>query len=195
MTEEIKNSIKESLKKALFEVGRELNVDPLPEVFLERPPEGHGQFSSNIAFLIAKKGKMPALKIAGLILDHFKNPFVKEARPAPPGFINLFLKRSAFYPVLLRIQRQSARFGENDLGGKKKVLIEFVSANPTGPIHIGHGRNAVTGDVLANILKASNFVVEKEYYVNDIGLQMEILGKSLRSRYFEELGLPYETEI
>ena len=194
MTKETKQVIRKFLTEAIEEIGSKLNLNVIPPIYFELPKEkSHGDISSNISFLIASKLGIPPAKAADTILKNLapkiqQSSLFNKVEAAGGGFINFFLNPEAFYPVLLQIDKEGEKYGCSNIGGGEKVLIEFVSANPTGPLHIGHARNAVVGDVLANILRACGFDVKREYYLNDVGNQIEALGKSLKSRYMQLLG-------
>jgi arginyl-tRNA synthetase len=151
--------------------------------------EGHGDFASNLAMMMASAAKMAPVKIAGFIREKLTdNALFEKVEVAGPGFLNLFISRSWWQETLPDISRQGAEFGRSDRGKGQKVLIEFVSANPTGPLHVGHGRGAAVGDALARIMSAAGFEVHREYYLNDAGNQMNILGRSVFLRYRELCG-------
>ena len=122
-----------------------------------------------------------------------KAGLIREATIAKPGFINFRMAGEATVEVLRRIAADASDFGHTQTGAGTKVLVEFVSANPTGPLHIGHARNAVVGDVLARLLDAAGYAVSREYYFNDAGNQMNMLGNSLRFRVWQQLGREVET--
>ncbi len=194
MTRSTKQVIGQFLTEAVEEARKKLDMDVIPPIYFELPKEkSHGDISSNISFLIASKLGIPSTKVADTILENLvskiqQSPLFNKVEAAGGGFINFFLNPGAFYPVLLQIDEEGEKYGCSDVGGGRKVLVEFVSANPTGPLHIGHARNAAVGDVLANILRACGFDVNREYYLNDVGSQVEALGKSLKSRYMQLLG-------
>ena len=154
--------------------------------------EGQGDFSTNLALVAAglEKSKPRDLATHFVSLIGTEHPFIARAEIAGPGFINLFVRKEMWATVLVPIYELDTRFGCSDLGAGKKVMVEFVSANPTGPLSVGHGRNAVLGDAIARVLEASGHTVHREYYFNDAGRQMRILGESTRARYLELLGLP-----
>ncbi len=162
----------------------------LPEIIIDRPKKDEfGDFSTNIAMLLAPLEKKAPREIASALVGRIaSDPLVEKCEVAGPGFINIFLKKSYWLSILERIISKGGDFGKSALGQGKRVQVEFVSANPTGPLHIGHGRGAAVGDSLANILKAAGFEVTKEYYINDVGRQMEVLGRSVFVRYKELLG-------
>ncbi|NLX18459.1 MAG: arginine--tRNA ligase [Desulfobulbus sp.] len=152
---------------------------------------GQGDFSTNFAMVAAgidkRKPRDLALPMTELLARH---PMVERVEIAGPGFINLFLHKAVWATVLAPIFEQGENFGRSESGRGSRVLVEFVSANPTGPLSIGHGRNAVLGDTIARLLDASGYEVQREYYFNDSGRQMRVLGESARARYLELLGLP-----
>ncbi len=149
-----------------------------------------GDFASNAALVLGKPlGKNPrelAASIARLLDD--PDGIVDRIEVAGPGFLNFFLVRGGCHEVLARILDEGPGYGRSDLGAGRRTLVEFVSANPTGPLTVGHGRNAVLGDCLARLLEATGYEVTREYYFNDGGLQMQVLAASLRARYAQALG-------
>ena len=149
----------------------------------------HGDFACNIAMALAKQVGMKPRELAERIVAAFPaSPLVAKLEVAGPGFINVFLKSGAQQALVGAILDAGAGYGRSARPDGRKVLIEFVSANPTGPMHVGHGRNAAYGDALANILDAVGFQVTREYYINDAGRQADILGISLWLRYLERHG-------
>ncbi len=149
----------------------------------------HGDIASNAALVLAKPAKKPPREIASLIAARLKQAAdIAQVEIAGPGFLNLTLA-AGFWPQIIRaVHRQGADFGRPDFGHGKRVNVEYVSANPTGPVHIGHCRGAVFGDALANLLQFAGFEVTREYYVNDAGAQVEVLARSAYLRYREALG-------
>ena len=149
----------------------------------------HGHFASNVAMQLAKPLRKSPRDIAKLIIDQLPaSELLEKTAIAGPGFINFYLTDAAFHQELLRIRSSGATYGHNDNGKDQRVLLEFVSANPTGPLHVGHGRHAAYGACVANLLSANGFEVRKEYYVNDAGRQMDILGLSTWLRLLEQAG-------
>jgi arginyl-tRNA synthetase len=150
----------------------------------------HGDYASNVAMVLASQAKQSPRKIAEAIRGNLPDPegMLEKIQIAGPGFLNFFIKDEVWKRVLQDILDQKERFGRLDIGAGQRVLVEFVSANPTGPLHIGHARGAVVGDVLANLLQTAGYVVSKEYYINDAGNQMNNLGKSVWYRYREAMG-------
>jgi arginyl-tRNA synthetase len=154
----------------------------------------HGDYASNVAMAFTRSLKRKPREIAAEIVKNFEDreQFVDKIEIAGPGFLNFFIKPHAWHGVLVEIHQQGENYGRQNVGHGERVQVEFVSANPTGPLHIGHGRGAATGDALASILKSCGYQVECEYYINDAGNQMETLGRSLYYRYQQLLGEPVE---
>src|SRR5262249_44707222 len=143
-------------------------------------------YASNLAMRIAKASRQNPRKIAeGLVRALPASPAVAKVEIAGAGFINFFLTPDAYHGEIARILEQGERYGRSETGGGRRAQVEFVSANPTGPLHVGHGRHAAFGASVANLLGAAGFRVEREYYVNDAGRQMEILAASTWLRYLE----------
>ena len=161
------------------------------DVRFEQPRQkDHGDLSTNVALTLAKRVGMPPRKLAQVIVDALPDtPLIQSIEVAGPGFINVFVAAAATFDVVARILAEGERFGQSGLGDGRRVLIEFVSANPTGPLHVGHGRGAAYGDTLGRILEAAGYEVEREYYVNDSGRQMDILALSIWLRYLQQSGL------
>jgi arginyl-tRNA synthetase len=164
-------------------------VLPPLEVGLPRDA-GHGDYATNIAMILASRLKMNPRRIAEIIVAGMQSAddILEKIEIAGPGFINFFIKDDVWCQLLQEIDDKGEHYGENELGCGRKVQVEFVSANPTGPLHIGHARGAVVGDVIANILAACNYAVFREYYINDAGNQMQNLGRSVLLRYQELRG-------
>ncbi len=163
----------------------------LPEIALEVPAHAeHGDFSSNIAMVLARAERMAPRKVAEALVSVLEESTAESGRVeiAGPGFINFFLPSGHWFETLDEVLRRGADYGQSNFGKGKKVQVEFVSANPTGPLHIGHGRGAATGDAVAAVLNAAGYQVQREYYLNDAGNQMQTLGRSLLLRYRELLG-------
>ncbi|MFQ6111128.1 MAG: arginine--tRNA ligase [Nitrospinota bacterium] len=169
----------------------ELKSAELPSVILERPPEeAFGDWATNLALVLARSERLPPMEIAQRLLRHLhRDPaLIKDIQVARPGFINFFIEPTFLKQKLREVEEQGEAYGRSSLGGGRPVQVEFVSANPTGPLHVGHGRGAVVGDVIASLLEAIGYRVEREYYINDAGNQMELLGRSTLARYREALG-------
>lgn len=189
MKQEIKELIYKALKKA-YQKG-DLPSSEFPGVELEEPKARmHGDFSSNIAMIMASSQKMAPKKIAESIINHMDDSgsIILKVEIAGPGFINFYLRQSAWYPVLHRVYEQGERYGSSNMGKGEKIQVEFVSSNPTGPLHVGHGRGAAVGDSVGNILSFCGYDVQKEYYINDSGRQINTLGRSVFYRYRELFG-------
>ncbi len=166
-------------------------------VLLEFPrQEGHGDYSTNIAMQLARQLKRNPREVAADLLsairDHDTGGWFRDLGVAGPGFINLFLSDSAWRAVTAAVLVERERFGSSEEGRGRKILLEFVSANPTGPLHVGHGRGAAVGDALGRLLEFAGYDVTREYYVNDVGNQMDNLGRSLLARYLQLCGTPTE---
>ncbi len=172
-----------------FENG-ELPSDTMPDMEIEVPKhEGQGDFSTNYAMVSAKLQKMAPRAIAQALVDAMpSDEAVEKVEIAGPGFINFFLSKTAWHPVVDQVLSEDERFGSSDMGKGENVQVEFVSANPTGPLHVGHGRGAAVGDSVGNILSFAGFNVQKEYYINDSGRQIRTLGTSVWLRLLEMNG-------
>jgi arginyl-tRNA synthetase len=154
----------------------------------------YGDYASNIAMIMASEAKKNPREIAEIITGGIIDDggILKKVEIAGPGFLNFSIRESVWATLLADVERLGDAYGTSNLGRGQKVQVEFVSANPTGPLHIGHARGAVVGDVMANVLKAVGYEISREYYINDIGTQMNNLGKSVFLRYQELLGLKVE---
>jgi arginyl-tRNA synthetase len=168
----------------------DLDINTLPAVTIERSRDAqHGDFATNLALILAKAAKTNPRQLAEKILAALPaHDAVTKVELAGPGFINFFINPAAQYAIINTIHELGRDFGLSTVGAGKKVQVEFVSANPTGPLHVGHGRGAAYGSVVADLLQAAGFDVEREYYVNDAGRQMDILATSVWLRYLEECG-------
>jgi len=162
----------------------------LPEVLVERPQSSeHGDFASGLALKLARTMRMPPMAIAQEISTRIAlPPQVDRAWVAPPGFINFVLRSDWLGTEVESILAAGKSYGDVKLGTGTQVQLEFVSVNPTGPLHVGHGRGAVLGSTLANVLSATGYTVEREYYINDLGVQITNFGRSLYARYQQCLG-------
>lgn len=156
-----------------------------PDIMVSRTRDAtHGDFSTNLAMMLAKPAKRVPREIAQALLDAIpKHDSVKKVEIAGPGFINFFVSDDALSLVVRHIHEQGQTYGRSQIGEGKNVQVEFVSANPTGPLHVGHGRGAALGATIASLLDAAGFDVQREYYVNDAGRQMDILATSVWLRY------------
>ena len=162
----------------------------LSRVVVEPPRDAaHGDIATNAAMVLSKAAKKKPRDIAEALLPRLKaNPDVVDGAVAGPGFINLKLRDDFWRARLGECLKEGAAYGTSTMGGGQKVNIEYVSANPTGPLHVAHARGAVVGDALANLLAKAGYAVTKEYYINDAGAQVDILGRSTYLRYKEALG-------
>ena len=167
-----------------------LQSDWIPEISVERTRDAqHGDFASNLAMMLAKSAKTAPRQLAEEIIAALPDDVsVEKVEIAGPGFINFFVNPAAQHQIIADILRLGPSFGKSEVGAGKKVQVEFVSANPTGPLHVGHGRGAVYGSVVAELLRAVGYDVANEYYVNDAGRQMDILATSIWLRYLECCG-------
>ncbi len=169
----------------------ELASDAFPPITIEEPKiDAHGDLSTNFAMVNAAVQKMAPRKIAETIIRNLKDPdnLVLKTEIAGPGFINFFIKPSAWLPIISEIHQKDGTFGATDIGRGRKIMVEFVSANPTGPLHVGHGRGAVVGDTIASVLSFCGYDVRREYYINDSGRQIQTLGASVFLRCRELAG-------
>jgi arginyl-tRNA synthetase len=149
----------------------------------------HGDFASNVAMQLAKAAKRKPRELAQAIVAALPDSdLVAKVEIAGPGFINFFVSPAGYQQELLRVLDEGAAYGRSRLGAGQRVIVEFVSANPTGPLHVGHGRHAAFGATLANLLDAAGYSVHREYYINDAGRQMDILAASVWLRYLECFG-------
>ncbi|MCC6545280.1 MAG: arginine--tRNA ligase [Nitrospirae bacterium] len=163
-----------------------IRAESVPHLILEVPKdESNGDFATTIAMSMASLEKKSPRTIAELIVRCMddKEGIIERTEIAGPGYINFFLKAGAWLAALNTVINKGENYGLAEIGKGKTVQVEFVSANPTGPLHIGHGRGAALGDSLSNLLKSAGFNVQKEYYINDVGKQMETLGRSTWLRY------------
>ncbi|MDP3142726.1 MAG: arginine--tRNA ligase [Candidatus Omnitrophota bacterium] len=188
--------LQDTIQKAISEtVKKEFSKDCEPLLEVPNDP-AHGDASSNIAFQLASELRKPPVIIANIIQEKLIANFasyglrdkIKSVEVKPPGFINFFFSETALFAVAEKILKQRHNFGRQKIGGNKKIQLEFVSANPTGTLSVAHGRQAAVGDALANILEFLGYKVTREYYVNDEGTQIDILGQSIQYRLKEILG-------
>ncbi|MGI6605446.1 MAG: arginine--tRNA ligase [Peptococcia bacterium] len=173
----------------------QLTFAEIPAFTVETPREkAFGDFATNIAMLLSKQEKMPPRKIAEILVANLgeAGPLFEKVEIAGPGFINFYLGKSWIYEIVPQVLREGDSFGHSAFGEGRKVQIEFVSANPTGLLHMGNARGAALGDTLCNVMKAAGYDVQKEFYINDAGNQIENFGKSLEARYFQLLGQKVE---
>jgi len=176
--------IEASIKKAKL-------ANDIPEIKIEIPKDvKNGDYSTNIAMVLTKIAKRNPREIAQAIVDHLdaSKAHVKKVDIAGPGFINFYLDNQYLTDIIPETIQKGDQFGKAEESKNKNILLEYVSANPTGDLHIGHARNAAVGDTLANILIAAGYHVTREYYINDAGNQISNLARSIETRFFEALG-------
>lgn len=187
MKELLKQGIAEALDKAI--AAGTLPAGDYPAISLEVPPQKEfGDFATNIAMQSARVARRAPKMIAEAIVEQMKYPWLDRAEIAGAGFINFFLKHDVIYDTLKQILAAGAEYGKAPLREQDTVQVEYVSANPTGPLHVGHGRGAAYGSALVNLLRAAGFNVQAEYYINDAGNQMNNLAASVNARYLQLLG-------
>lgn len=164
------------------------------DIMIEIPKDlSHGDYSTNVAMRLAKELHKAPREIATNLKTFLeKGEFVEKIEIAGPGFINFYLKKDSITAIIKKALEENEDYGRNEFGNHEKVMVEYVSANPTGDLHLGHARGAAYGDTLTRILNFSGYDVLREYYVNDAGNQIETLGNSLYERYREALGLPFD---
>lgn len=188
---ELKELLTRGIQTALQEAVRngELPDGDYPAVLLEVPPQKEfGDFASNIAMQSARIARRSPRDIANTIISHMEYSWLNKAEVAGAGFINFFLNHTVLYDALKGILASGSAYGQAPLRADDTVQVEYVSANPTGPLHVGHGRGAAYGSALVNLLRAAGYRVEAEYYINDAGNQMDNLAASVNARYLQLLG-------
>ena len=187
----IRTRLKEILDNCFLEgVKRHYWSDSAGSYTLEQPKrEGQGDLATNLALVVAGQDKKNPRAVAAQLVELLVGcPLLDKVEIAGPGFVNFFIKRQVWQSVLTEVCRADDAFGLSQAGAGKKVLVEFVSANPTGPLSVGHGRQAVLGDAICRLLTATGHQVTREYYYNDAGRQMRVLAQSVQARYLELLG-------
>ncbi len=189
----MKNTVTDILLEALGRAKSkgELLLNEMPAIVLDTPREkSHGDLATTLALTLAKPESKAPRKIAELIVSNIQDTggIIARTEIAGPGFINFTFKQDRWQQTLFEIDSEGAEYGLRNIGKGEKVLIEFVSANPTGPLHVGHGRGAALGDALANLLSAVGYDVSREFYINDAGRQIRLLALSVWTRYQQSLG-------
>jgi arginyl-tRNA synthetase len=189
----MKQTVTEILLEALARAKSkgELKLETQPAIALETPKDkNHGDLATTLALTLAKSESKPPRKIADIMLANIQDEegIIAKTEIAGPGFINFFLKQDRWSKTLFDIDDQAHEYGLKDIGKGEKVQVEFVSANPTGPLHVGHGRGAAVGDALANLLASVGYDVQREFYINDAGRQVRLLAQSIYARYQQTLG-------
>ena len=188
----MKQKIEDLIQHAITALKAEgvISLELNPQIIIDRARDAqHGDFASNLALVLAKPAQLNPRELALKIIAALpQDEAVTKVEIAGPGFINFFINPDSQYQIVSQIHAQGNAYGLSKVGADKKVQVEFVSANPTGPLHVGHGRGAAYGSVVADLLEAVGFKVHREYYVNDAGRQMDILAASVWLRYLEACG-------
>jgi arginyl-tRNA synthetase len=189
----LKQTLTEILYHALTRAKEkgELKLETQPTITLDIPREkSHGDLATTLAMILAKPEAKPPRKIAEIIISHIQdeNGLIEKTEIAGPGFINFTFKQDRWRKTLFDIASEGPVYGLKNIGKGERVLLEFVSANPTGPLHVGHGRGAAVGDALGNLLSAVGYDVTREFYINDAGRQVRLLAQSVYARYQQALG-------
>lgn len=194
---DLEGALRTLLQDSIRDIQKNYQIDNIPDFVIEIPKNhAFGDLSTNAAMLIGHQTKHPAHQIAIILVDKIKNrlkqsslgSFVESVETKGPGFVNFRLKDTSLYYVLDEITRLKSTYGRSSVGKKQKLQIEFASANPTGPLTVAHGRQAAFGDSLANILAFSGYRVTREYYINDMGRQVNLLGESIKASYLDLIG-------
>ena len=188
----VKDAVAAIVAAALEQANRDgvINVDAAPDIEIERPNNpDHGDFATNLPLRLARAARANPMQLAQLIAERIQpGPEIAGFEPAPPGFINFKLSDEWLQQQVETVLAAGDQFGSADMGTGRKVMVEFVSVNPTGPVHVGHTRGAVLGSALANTMQAAGYDVTREYYINDAGSQMEAFYRSVWTRYQQALG-------
>jgi arginyl-tRNA synthetase len=193
LTQELRAAIAQAAERAVAAGDLPSSALPLPAFEVEPPRDArHGDFATNLALVLARTAGRPPREVGGALLRHLPVPsdIFAAAELAGPGFVNLTIAPPCMHRWLRRVHDEDRRFGGSDVGGGRRVLVEYVSANPSGPLTVGSGRNAAVGETVARLLEALGYRVSREYYVNDYGNQIEALARSVEARYLEALGRP-----
>ena len=171
-----------------------VQLESMPEILIERPASpDHGDFATSLPLRLARATRINPLKLAEMLVERMPaSGEVSRVEAAQPGFVNFYLDAAWLQGQVEAIRKAGSEYGNVDLGRNRRVMVEFVSVNPTGPVHVGHTRGAVLGSALANLLEAAGFEVTREYYVNDAGNQMDVFYRSVYARYLQALGMPAE---
>ena len=192
---DIKEILADAIKKAALSAIEKgvVKEGELPDVLLEVPPQKEfGDFATNFAMQSARSLKCSPRIIAQAVIDNLDCAYVEKAEIAGPGFINFYLKNNWLSDLFANIVKAGENYGNLKAPTDEKIQIEYVSANPTGPLHVGHGRGAAVGSSLANLMKAAGYNVTREYYINDAGNQINNLAASVNARYLEAFGIDVE---
>lgn len=194
IVEQVKTRLKEEIKAAVLKANLAAE-DQIPDVVLEIPKDkAFGDYSTNMAMQLARVAKRAPRAIAEEMIANFdrSKASIEKIELAGPGFINFYMDNSYLTDLIPTVLQAGEKYGETTIGNQEKVQVEFVSANPTGDLHLGHARGAAVGDSLCNILAKAGYDVSREYYINDAGNQINNLAKSVEARYFQALGMEKE---
>lgn len=190
IVDELKERLKEEIKAAVLKANL-AEKEQIPEVIIEVPKDkAHGDYSTNMAMQLARIAKKAPRNIAEELVGHIDKTkaSINKIDIAGPGFINFYINPQYLTKLIPEIIGAGEKYGESNVGRGQKVQVEFVSANPTGDLHLGHARGAAFGDSLCNILEKAGYDVTREYYINDAGNQIHNLALSVEARYLEALG-------
>jgi arginyl-tRNA synthetase len=191
IVEQVQSKLKDEIRAAVIKANL-ATEDQIPDVILEVPKEkSHGDYSTNMAMQLARVAKKAPRVIAEALIENFdrSKASIEKMEMAGPGFINFYMNNAYLTDLIPTVLDAGDKYGETTVGGKQKVQVEFVSANPTGDLHLGHARGAAIGDSLCNILAKAGYDVSREYYINDAGNQINNLALSVEARYFQALGM------
>lgn len=190
ISQQVKQTLKEEIKQAVIESGL-ATEEQIPDVVLEKPKEkDHGDYATNVAMQLARVAKKAPRQIAEAIVEHLnkEKALVTKIDIAGPGFINFFMDNRYLTQVITEVLEKKEKYGRSNSGNGEKIQVEFVSANPTGDLHLGHARGASVGDSLCHLLDWAGYDVEREYYINDAGNQINNLALSVEARYMQAMG-------
>ncbi|MDN3017705.1 arginine--tRNA ligase [Paenibacillus sp. BSR1-1] len=194
IVEQVQSKLKEEIRAAVLKAGLAAE-EQIPDVILETPKEKtHGDYSTNMAMQLARVAKKAPRMIAESLIENFdrSKASIEKIELAGPGFINFYMNNAYLTDLIPTVLEAGDKYGETTVGGNQKIQVEFVSANPTGDLHLGHARGAAVGDSLCNILDMAGYDVSREYYINDAGNQINNLALSVEARYFQALGMDKE---
>ena len=194
IVEQVQSKLKEEIRAAVLKAGLAAE-EQIPAVILETPKEkAHGDYSTKMAMQLARVAKKAPRMIAEALVENFdrSKASIEKIELAGPGFINFYMNNSYLTDLIPTVLEAGDQYGSTTVGGGEKIQVEFVSANPTGDLHLGHARGAAVGDSLSNILAKAGYDVSREYYINDAGNQINNLALSVEARYFQALGLEKE---
>lgn len=194
IVQEVKDEISKAVEKSIMKAKKDglIKIDDIPQIEIEEPKEReHGDLSINTAMIMAKSAKMPPRKIAQIIYDalDLNGTYIEKVEIAGPGFMNFYFNKNYIVDALKLVNEKGKDYGHINIGNGKKVQVEFVSANPTGPMHMGNARGGALGDAISSILEYAGYDVTREFYINDAGNQIEKFGLSLEARYMELFGI------